>query len=526
MEKESAPPRSNAASTVIVMTSTLVSRLLGFVRVAVVGAIFGASGEADVLNLVFNIPNNLRKLLAEGALSSAFVPVLSRSHVEDRSGERARGIVRRLIGFQIVALTPIIALVVIAPHRTIGVLLDFPEPARQLLAGDLFRYFIWYTLFVSLSAVLMGALNAQREFTVPAVAPLLFSVAVISSVVTLHRAIGVYAMVVGVLMGGVLQFAVQVPAIIARRYTLWPSFTFRDPHFRRILARWLPVLSTSSVFAINQQVALYFASGLPDGSGSAMTNALVFWQLPFGIFATAITTVLFPAMSRHYAGGETRQLHRTLLNGVRALVLLMVPCGVGLIALGYPLIAVALQRGAFSAAATGLSARVLSGYSVGLLSVAAFTFLQRFFYACDNYRTPLVIAVVVVVIDIGLSLVLKETALGVVGLAIANSLAFTVGLVLFLSRIYHNIERAWWRALRRDLVRALFASACAVGALALLQVAWRGIGLEARYHGGSSLVTLLFLLVDGAVPLATLLAAYRLVGVRPREVMRARVSEV
>ncbi|MFP4153792.1 MAG: murein biosynthesis integral membrane protein MurJ, partial [Alkalispirochaeta sp.] len=418
-------------STAVVMISTLVSRLLGFVRIAVIGAIFGASGSADVLNVVFNIPNNLRKLLAEGALSSAFIPALSRSHVEDASGTTAKGLVRRLIGFQLVILVPIITISMLAPQLIVDVILDFPEEERQLLAAQLFRWFILYLLLISIAAVLMGTLNAHGQFLVPAVSPLWFSVAVIGSILLLHRYLGVYSMVVGVLLGGTGQLTMQIPSIIARGYSLVPSLELRDPVFRRVLRQWIPVVSTASVFTINQQIALFFASGLADGSSSAMTNAIVFWQLPFGIFAASITTVLFPAMSRRHAAGNTEELARDIENGVRSILMLLLPAGVGLMVLGHEMIAVALQRGAFTLAATRETARVLAYYSVGLFSVGAFTFLQRVSYACDDYRTPLRAAIITVVIDVVLSLWLKETVLGVAGLALANTIAFTAGLVLY-----------------------------------------------------------------------------------------------
>ena len=280
---------------------------------------------------------------------------------------------------------------------------------------ELFRYLIHYVLLISVAAVLMGTLNSMHKFLVPAVAPLWFSVAVIGSILALHHRMGVYAMVVGVLIGGAGQLALQIPPVLRAGYRLLPRFEFRDPHFRTILRHWVPVVSTASVFAVNQQIALLFASGLADGSGSAMTNALVFWQLPFGIFSASITTVLFPVMSRSYAEEDYAGLRTTVQRGLRGLILLLVPAGIGLIVLGEPIIAVALQRGAFSRDATVLASRVLVGYSVGLFSVGAFTFLQRFFYACGDYRTPLAVAAVTMVLDVGLSLWLKETVLGVVG---------------------------------------------------------------------------------------------------------------
>ena len=524
--KQGSPERKTAVSTAVVMVSTLASRLFGFVRIAVVGAIFGASGEADVLNLVFNIPNNLRKLLAEGALSSAFIPALTRAHVEDPQGQRARGIVQRLIGLQLLILVPLLVLASIFPGWIVGVILDFPEASRQVLAADLFRYLIHYVLLISIAAVLMGTLNSEQRFLVPAVAPLWFSIAVIATVLTLHRSLGVYSMVVGVLIGGFGQLLIQVPPVLRSGYTLRPRFTFREPHFQLILRRWLPVVSTASVFAINQQIALFFASGLEDGSGSAMTNALVFWQLPFGIFSASITTVLFPAMSRYAAAGDDDSLSLSVMQGLRGLMLLLVPAGIGLIVLGEPIIAVALQRGAFLAGDTQRAAGVLTGYSLGLFSVGAFTFLQRFFYACDNYRTPLVVATLTMIADVGLSLWLKETQLRVVGLSVANSIAFSVGLVLFLILFRRRGPAFRLAPLVAPTLIAVVASSGALGTVLLVRRVHAAMDLSRWWLSGSSWGSLGLLFTEMLPAIAVLYLVYHISGIRVVALLRGRSASV
>lgn len=513
-------------STVIVMGSTFVSRLLGFLRIAIIGAVFGASGNADVLNLVFNIPNNLRKLLAEGALSSAFLPVLTRSHVEDPSGDRSRRIVRQLIGFQLLILVPSLILASIYAQPIVNTILAFPEAERQLLAARLLRFMIHYVLLISLAAVLMGTLNSHQRFLVPALAPLLFSAAVIGSVLLLHQHMGVFSMVVGVLLGGFGQLLIQIPAVLKLGYGLAPTLRFRDPHFRRILRQWLPVLSTASIFAVDQQISLFFASGLADGSGSAMTNALVFWQLPFGIFGVSIVTVLFPLMSRQAAGGDFHAFSRTVAAGLRALALLLIPAGVGLAVLGRPLIAVALQRGAFSADATIRAANVLLGYSMGLFSVGAYTFLQRVYYALDDYRIPLRIALVTMVLDVGLSLWLKETPLGVVGLSVANSTAFTVGLVLFLLVLNRRVREFRLHFLGGALLRGILASTAAAASVFLVRIMLDHFGLRSWWVGGSGFVPLLLLLLEALPPALIVLLVYRFMGIDIIRLVRRNASSV
>lgn len=496
----------------MVMVSTLASRLLGFLRIAVIGALFGASGEADVLNLVFNIPNNLRKLLAEGALSSAFLPVLTRSHSEDPQGNASRRLVRQLIGFQIVVLVPLLLLATIFARPVVQTILAFPEVERQILAAQLFRWLIHYVLIISIAAVLMGTLNSHHRFVIPAVAPLLFSVGVIGSIVLLHRYLGIFSMVAGVLIGGLGQLVIQIPGVVRSGYTLAPLFSFNDRRFRIILRQWVPVLSTASIFAIDQQVALFFASGLRDGSGSALTNALVFWQLPFGIFGASITTVLFPLMSRQHGNRDVDGLRHSVQSGLRALALLLIPAAGALFVLGEPMIAVALQRGAFTPENTALAARVLRGYSVGLFSVGSFTFLQRYFYATEDYRTPLAVAVVTMTIDVVLSYVLKETALEVAGLAVANSLAFSAGLAVVLVILARRLGARSITLAGPAVVRAVAASAGAVVAVYGVRALIWG-SMDPWWLHGSSMENLLRLLVEGFTALAVLIGVYRLLGI-------------
>lgn len=421
-------------STMLVSGLTMISRILGFVRIAVISAVFGAAGVADVINLTFNIPNNFRKLLAEGALSAAFIPVLSESIVhDDGSHGGPRRIVRNILSFQLILLVPLCLLcIVFARPLVSGVLAHFDEPWKEALSADLFRWFINYLLLISVSAALMGALNSHSRFFISAVTPVLFSLCVISSIVILHPLMGPYAMVVGVLVGGAAQILFQTPQFLKLGYDFKPDFKFHHPAFRRIMKQWLPVVVTSSVFTITQVVAFRFASALEEGSTSALTYAVVFWQLPMGIFSASITTVLFPKMSRQDARGDREGLRESLQYGVRFMAVFLIPSAVFLTLFGTETISLALQRGKFTAENTYMTAKVLGAYSLGLFSVGVFNFSQRFFYAAKEYRIPFWVAFGTGALDIILSVILKETSLRVSGLALANSISFSLGAAVFL----------------------------------------------------------------------------------------------
>ena len=399
---EKTPERSSTKNTLLVRVCTLFSRILGFVRIAVIGSIFGRYryGRCSQLRF-FTIPNNLRKLMAEGALSSAFIPSLSHAVMQDETGARPKKVVHNLITFQVLVLVPLCILCIIFARPLIeSVLVNFDSVEQTELGIRLFRWFINYLLLISISAAMMGTLQVHNNFAVPAITPILFSICVISSILLLHKVIGVFSMVLGVLSGGVLQILFQYPAYRRFGYSLKPDFRFRNEDFRKIMKNWLPVVATASIFTINEQVAIRFATALDTGSTSALHYALVFFQLPFGIFSASITTVLFPRMSKQSGSNDREGLAGSLQYGVRFLAITLIPSAAIMSILGREIISVAMFRGNFTAEATAMTAAILQAYCIGLFSVGGFTFLQRFNYSIHNYRVPFIFALGVAAADI------------------------------------------------------------------------------------------------------------------------------
>ena len=492
--------KRSTLSTVVVMACTTASRLFGYVKMALINAFFGATGSADVINAVFLVPNSLRKLFAEGAFSSAFIPVLSTTLADDPSGAAARRLVRSLSAFLLLALGPLVVLSLAVPDLVLKLLLDFPDPSKAPLARTLLRWEFNYILPVSLGALAMAVLNSHGRFAVSALSPLVFSLGIILCLVFLRAPLGPVSMGVGVLAGGVLQLAVQMPSLVRLGYTIAPSFRFSDPAFRTTLALWLPFVASASVFTLNQFVAQRFASGLEDGSVSALQNAVTVMNLPIGIFTASIMTVLFPRLSAHAARGEMEDLRGTVAYGFEFLLALLVPSSVVLAMFGREIVAVAFQRGMFTAADTLRTWPVLTAYAVGLAALSLYQFLQRLFYSLKDYRTPLASALLVAAVDIGLSLWLKETRLRAAGLAAANSAAFAVGFV-FLAVLARRRIGAYGAA--RILAGAGKAVAAALPLAGLLAASrmlcpdlWRtagtlaGAGRVAGILAGAALATL------------------------------------
>ncbi|MCK5249132.1 MAG: murein biosynthesis integral membrane protein MurJ [Spirochaetaceae bacterium] len=423
--------RRSALSTVLVMGCTLISRILGFVRTAAIGALFGAGGVADVINLVFNIPNNLRKLLAEGALSTAFIPELSREITQDPTGNGSRRLAQSILGLQTVIIIPILLFSLFFPAQVLFIFEKFDDPAKKELSVVLFRWIMPYLLLVSVSAVMMAVHNTHDRFFIPAATPIIFSICVISSLVLGYQRWGAVSIGFGVLFGGVAQILVQYPTFRGLGYALTPSFGFREPAFKRVMRKWAPMLLTSSLFAINNQVAMLLASFLPDKSTSSLAYAIVFFQLPFGIFSASITTVLYPKMSRQAVQGDQKGFLSSLGFGYRNLWALLVPSAMALILLGEPIVAIAFQRRAFTFNDTILTARVLAAYSVGMPFIGLFNITQRSLYALGEVRKPFYCALATVAVDIILSVVFVFVADGSsVSLAWANSFAFIFGSIL------------------------------------------------------------------------------------------------
>ncbi len=512
--------KKSTISTFVVMGSTFLSRILGFLRTAIISSVFGASGTADVINLTFAIPNNLRKLMAEGALSAAFIPVLSETLETDRQNRSSitKKVFSNLITFQLIVIIPLSILGIIFARPLItNVLTQFNDPGKIDISISLFRFFINYLLFISVSAVIMGLLNSLGHFFIPAVTPILFSISVIGSIIFLNRIWGVYSMAAGVLIGGIAQVLFQLPLLYKLGYSLKPDFSFRNPYFRRIMKQWIPVVATSSLFTINQQIAFYFASGLEDGSTSALVNALVFWQLPFGIFSASITTVLFPRLSRQSFLKDTEGLRDTLNYGIRLLFSLLIPSGLIYLFFGKIIIATALQRGLFTAENTIMTYKVLSAYSLGLFSIGGFNFLQRFFYSNRKFHIPFYTALFVCITDVVLSLILKETRLRVAGLAVANTIAFTLGFIILLGfsrKIVNNIQGGKLLfSFTRVLISLLPSSFLSYFILKWIGGSWK--------NGGTLMNLLIVLLIAFAWILITLIM-YRITGLEIVDFIRKR----
>ena len=436
-----------SASTVSLFT--LLSRITGLARELLIASSFGASAMTDAFNVAFRIPNLFRRLFAEGAFSQAFVPVLAASKAQHGELETKLVIdrVASLLAWALVLTC--IAGVAAAPLLVWAMASGLQqEPRGYAAAVVMTRWMFPYIAFMSLVALSSGVLNTWRRFAVPAATPVLLNVSMIFAAwlgAPWFKNLGiepVYALAVGVMVGGLLQLGVQVPALA--KLGLLPKVRFSpsalrtawaDPASKNIAKLMLPALLGVSVAQISLLINTQIASHLAPGSVSWLTYADRLMEFPTAMLGVAIGVVLTPQLAAASGAGDTARYSAMLDWGLRIVVLLAVPCAVALLTFSEPLVATLYHYGAFTARDVQQTTSALMGYGAGLLGLVAIKVLAPGFYAQQNIKTPVKIAVVVLVITQLLNLALVPyfqhagLALAIGIGALINALSLLVGLI-------------------------------------------------------------------------------------------------
>ena len=425
-------------SSAVVSVMTLLSRILGMVRDMVVASYFGAGAAADAFFVAFKIPNFLRRLFAEGAFAQAFVPVLT-EYREKRSFAEVKLLVDRTAGMLGLILTALTALgVVMSPYLIMLFAPGFHnEPSKMQLAGELLRITFPYLLLISLTAFCGGILNSYGRFAVPAFTPVLLNVSMIGATVFLTPffAEPVMALAWGVFIAGVAQLLFQMPFLWKMRLLPRPRVVKDDPGVKRIMLLMLPALFGVSVSQINLLLDTVLASFLQTGSVSWLYYADRLSELPLGAFGIAIGTVILPALSRQHATAKPEDFSATIDWALRMVLLVGVPAAVALAILAEPLIATLFFYGAMTANDVTQAAAALQAYSLGVLTFMLIKVLAPGFFARQDLKTPVRIAIICMVVNMVLNLILIWP-LQHVGLALATSLASMLNTGLLLRGLY------------------------------------------------------------------------------------------
>ena len=435
-----------SASTISLLT--LASRVAGLVRDQLFAATFGANAMTDAFYVAFRIPNLFRRLFGEGAFSQAFVPVLADSRA--RHGlEGTRPLIdstATLLSWVLVVTS--IAGVVGAPFLVWAMAGGLQkEPQAYAAAVFMTRWMFPYILFISMVSFASGILNTWRVFAVPAATPVLLNVAMIGATLwgtPWFKALGIepiYAQVIGVMLGGALQLAVQVPALL--RLGLFPKIglrwsvvrdAWRDPTTRRVAQLMVPALLGVGVAQISLFINTQIASRLATGSVTWLSNSDRLMEFPTALLGVALGAVLMPQLTSARAADNAAQYSAMLDWGLRLVVLLAVPCSVALLTFAQPLVAVIFHYGAYTERDVQQTTYALMGWGVGLLGVVAIKVLAPGYYASQNMRTPALIAIAVLVVTQVLNLflvpLLQHAALTLsIGLgALVNALWLLIGL--------------------------------------------------------------------------------------------------
>ena len=470
----------------IVGLAVMGSRVLGLVREQVFAAMFGTGKLLDAYLAAFQIPNLLRDLFAEGALSTAFTTTFTKTLEKDGPAPAWR--LASLLFTSLLLLMGGICVIGIAASPLLVQVTNFGfhnVPGKFELTVRLTRILFPFILFVSLAAVVMGILNARFIFGLPASASTVFNLVSVVLGVGLayafdpqadwrHPDFGVralYGVSLGVLLGGLAQLGMQLPALWRLGYRFVWSIDFSDPRLRQVWALAWPSMIAGAAVQVNVLVNGMFASEI-DGARSWLNCAFRLMQFPIGVFGVAIATVTLPAVARHHARVELAAVGKAVEESLRLAFFLTIPSTVGLIVLGPTIIEVIYQHHKFTAFSTGQTAAALQAYAIGLSGYAGIKVLAPCFYALDRPRTPLNVSL----LGIGLNLIsnvvlVKGLHLGHVGLATTTGVLATVN---FLQLAFYLRRQVAFGAFRRwaRLLLALGTAGLALGVVAWTVQAW------------------------------------------------------
>ena len=504
-----------ARSAGVIGAATLTSRVLGLVRDQVLAWLFGAGSAMDAFYVAYRIPNLMRDLFAEGAMSAAFVPTFTR-RLKQHGKAAAWQLGNQLINALLV-VTGLLVLLGIIYARPLTVLIagDYAAvPGKLELTATLTRILLPFLSLVAVAAAMMGMLNSLNRFFIPALSPAMFNVGVILSaflLVPFAPALGLHpiiAIAVGMLLGGIGQIAFQVPALRREGYRYRPELNPSDPGLREILRLMGPGTLAGGAVQINLLVNTILAAGEGTGAVSWLSYAFRLMYVPIGLFGVSIATATLPAVSRFAAQNDPDGMRRTIGDALRMMLMLIVPAIVGLMVLAEPIVQVIFERGSFAPADTAATAAALVFYTPGLLGYSAVRISVPCFYALKDSVTPTLISVVSVMLNLVLNLTLVQW-MGYRGLALGTSIAAIVNAAL----LYILLNRRIGGLGSGTLLAAVWKIAVATAVMGVAVVGVQG-GLEAVWPHGGLLPALGRLAASILAGLAVLACAARLLGIQ------------
>lgn len=464
-----APAESVVRSAGMVSVAMAMSRVTGLLREIVMARLFGAGFVYDAFLLGFRIPNLTRDLFAEGALSSAFVPIFTQTL--EHKGRKEAAQLSNLVATALIIIVGLFCLIgiVFTPAWVNLLASGFHQvPGKFELAVKLTRIMFAFLLLVALAAQAMGVLNACNRFAVPALASTFFNIGSVTFGLILGYVLGphlgiepISGMAIGVVLGGALQLAWQLPSLRAEGFRFRPAIDWNHPLLQKIFRLMGPAILGNAAVQINVLVITNFASRIPgNGPVSWLGYSFRFMQLPLGLFGVAIASATLPSISRSAGIGDFDEFRRTLSRSLGMVFLLTLPSSVGLIVLGRSMIGAIYQGGKFSAYDTEQTALALSCYALGLAGYSALKVLNPAFYALHDARTPMFVSLLSIIVNyFTASLLFRHSGLGHAGLALSTAAVATFGGVALFIILRNRVGGIYGRNLIDSVWKIIVASA-------------------------------------------------------------------
>jgi putative peptidoglycan lipid II flippase len=513
-----------ARSAGLISIATMASRVLGVARETVLAALFGAGREMDAFNVAFRVPNLLRDLFAEGAMTAAFVPTFTRT-LTHRGRDDAWRLGNLVINALLIVTGVLVVLgVIFASPITRALAGEYAQvPGKLELTTELTRIMLPFLTMVAVAVAMMGMLNSLHKFFIPALSPAMFNVATIFcafALVPVMSYLGlppIAAIAIGTLLGGLGQIALQWPALRKEGFRYQAVVNFKDPELLEILRLMGPGTLGLAAVQINVFVNTYLATTQEQGAVSWLSYAFRLMYLPIGLFGVSIATAALPDISRHAAKQDLASMRGTISGALRLMLMLNVPATIGLVALAHPIVALILERGHFRPHDTAATASALMFYAPGLIGYSAVKIASPSFYSLRDSRTPVTVSVLSVLANLGINLTLVRF-LGYRGLALGTALAAifnATALLWLLRRRLHGLEG---RRVAIALGKIVVASA-AMGVAAHLTVTW----LTSTWPGTSIVHKSVRVGTAILMGMGVLVAAARLLRIEEFEEARSRV---
>jgi len=442
----------------IIGAFTLASRILGFVRDMVIAWFFGAGLLSDAFFVAFRLPNLFRRLFGEGSLTIAFIPVFS-EHISKYGKEEAFQMAKSAVRMLSVILVIITIIGIIAAPGIVALIAPGFTGAKFSTTVLLTRIMFPYIFFICLVALSMGILNVLGHFAAPALAPVLLNLAMIAAVLFISPNLPdpIIGLAIGVIIGGILQLLLQLPFLIQKGFYFWQKADFYHPGLKKIGRLMLPAVFGAAVYQINILIGTLLASFLAEGSVSYLYYADRLVQFPLGLFAISMSVAILPSLSRQAESRDMRALADTFAYAVKLIFFITIPAMTGLIVLRHPIVALLFERGAFDPISSALTADALLYFSIGLWAFSAVRIVVTTFYALQDTKTPVKMAVISVFANIVLSLILMGP-LAHAGLALAASLASMLNFILLILALRKKLGALGWKKIIESIAKSVICS--------------------------------------------------------------------